>query len=73
MSNNNSNTVTDSGCVPYDPEIDTQYGYQPSEAAGIVFCALFGLSLALHVFQSTYKRQWTFYVFAIGALSELTG
>jgi hypothetical protein len=60
------------GCYPFNLELYGQpsYGYVPSLAAGIVFCSLFGIAMALHVFQTTWKQLWWTYVFAIGSLSR---
>ncbi|CAG8156763.1 unnamed protein product [Penicillium olsonii] len=61
------------GCHPYHPGWQTAYGYVPSEAAGIVFCALFGASLLVHVVQFSWKRMWWLCVFPVGSLVELIG
>ncbi|KAJ7171191.1 RTA1-like protein [Mycena filopes] len=34
------------------------YGYTPSEAAGIVFIVLFGISTLTHAAQATYYKMW---------------
>lgn len=57
-----SNLALQSGCPAYDPTIDTQYGYVPSLAAGVIFVTLFGISLFLHIAQSTWYRSWWGYV-----------
>ncbi len=46
------------------------YGYDPSLAAGILFCVLFGLSMLLHTFTSFRYRTWWQLVFAVGALCK---
>lgn len=58
------------GCVAYDPRISNTYGYVPSEAVGITFIVLFGISTLLHLGQSIWIRQWWTLLFVIGALSE---
>lgn len=57
-----ANLTIQSGCYAYDPTIGTQYGYVPSLAAGITFVSLFGITLFLHIVQSTWSRQWWGYV-----------
>ena len=52
------------------PHVDNSYHYMPSLAAGIVFVALFALSMSGHVVQSIWKRTWWSMVFAAGALSK---
>ncbi|KAJ5817243.1 hypothetical protein N7447_009476 [Penicillium robsamsonii] len=61
------------GCYPYRPDWYPSYGYRPTKAVGIAFCALFGLSMALHIAQFCWKRTWWCSVFAIGCLAELIG
>ncbi|KAJ5371767.1 hypothetical protein N7517_003773 [Penicillium concentricum] len=61
------------GCHAYRPDFSTGYGYIPSKAAGVTFCVLFGLSMALHIAQFCWKRTWWCSVFAIGCLIELIG
>ncbi|KKK23575.1 hypothetical protein ARAM_001314 [Aspergillus rambellii] len=56
-------------CQAYDPSIANEYGYRPSLAAGIVFCALFGVSMILHTVQATFQRTWWCYVFSVGCLA----
>jgi hypothetical protein len=60
-------------CVHPIPGRKSTYGYDPSLAAGIVFCALFGLSMLLHTFASIRYRTWWQLVFSIGALCEVLG
>jgi hypothetical protein len=62
------------GCYPFDISLygQTPYGYVPSTAAGIVFCALFGLSMTIHIFLTAWSRLWWTSVFAIGALSKIS-
>ncbi|KAJ5103076.1 RTA1-domain-containing protein [Penicillium argentinense] len=61
------------GCHAYHDGFSTSYGYVPSEAAGMVFCALFGLSIVAHVIQFSWKRTWWCSVFAIGCAVEILG
>ena len=61
----------ETGCAAFIPGFDTEYGYVPSLGPGAAFSVLFGLSLVGHFIQSVRKRQWTSYMFAIGALSKL--
>jgi len=49
------------------------YGYDPSLAAGVVFCVLFGLSMLAHTFTSFRYRTWWQLVFSVGALTETIG
>ncbi|EAW13698.1 RTA1 domain-containing protein [Aspergillus clavatus NRRL 1] len=65
--------VLNSTCHPLIDGLETSYGYKPSLAAGIVFCVLFGLSMAVHTFQFAWSRQWWCCVFAIGCLTEVLG
>ncbi|RHZ74479.1 hypothetical protein CDV55_108722 [Aspergillus turcosus] len=62
-----------SSCHPLIDGVHTPYGYQPSLAAGIVFCTLFGLSMILHTVQFAWKRTWWCCVFSIGCLTEVLG
>ncbi|KAI1392995.1 RTA1-domain-containing protein [Hypoxylon trugodes] len=55
------------------PGIGYSYGYQPSLAAGITFCALFGIAFFGHLLQLIRLRRWTSALLAIGALTELIG
>ena len=57
-----SNLALQTGCYAYDPTIETQYDYVPSRAASITFLSLFGISLALHIVQTTWTRTWWGYV-----------
>ncbi|CAI7583654.1 unnamed protein product [Penicillium bialowiezense] len=61
------------GCHPYHPGWQTAYGYVPSEGAGIVFCALFAVSMFAHIVQFSWKRTWWMCVFPVGCLVELMG
>ncbi|KAG5658004.1 hypothetical protein KAF25_006955 [Fusarium avenaceum] len=61
------------GCHGLISGIDTSYGYVPTLAVGITFCALFFLSLVGHVIQYIRKRRWTSLAFAVGAMTELIG
>jgi len=67
--------IDDYGCQAFInlPGYQTNYGYMPSLAAGIVFCVLFGISCIVHFIQATYTRAWWFYVFGIGAGVEVMG
>jgi hypothetical protein len=56
------------GCHPYHPGWQTAYGYVPSEGAGIAFCALFAVSMVIHIVQLSWKRTWWLCVFPIGCL-----
>ncbi|KAF2137940.1 uncharacterized protein K452DRAFT_216069, partial [Aplosporella prunicola CBS 121167] len=60
-------------CHAYIEGIDTNYGYVPSEAAGAVFLALFGVSMLAHTYQTVRTRSWWTLVFSIGALTEVIG
>ncbi|KAI1841852.1 hypothetical protein JX265_010838 [Neoarthrinium moseri] len=55
------------------PGFPYSYGYKPSLAAGITFCALFGIAFFGHGFQSIRLRRWTSILLTIGALTELIG
>lgn len=57
-------------CHALIPGIDPPYGYQPSLAAGIVFCVLFGLSMLVHTVQALWKRNWWCFTFVVGCISE---
>ncbi|KAJ5267263.1 RTA1-domain-containing protein [Penicillium angulare] len=57
------------GCHAYVPSMETSYGYIPSEAAGIAFVVLFGLSGLIHIIQFSWKRTWWCSVFTIGCLA----
>ncbi|KAJ5591562.1 RTA1-domain-containing protein [Penicillium hispanicum] len=61
------------GCKAYQEAYSTSYGYIPSEAAGIAFCVLFGLSMTAHTVQFCWKRTWWCCLFSIGCLGELIG
>ncbi|PLB36152.1 RTA1 domain-containing protein [Aspergillus candidus] len=61
------------GCYALIEGHGTAYGYQPSLAAGIVFLALFGLSLLAHTVQMTWTRTWWCAVFSVGCLTEILG
>ncbi|KAJ6483626.1 RTA1-domain-containing protein [Mycena vitilis] len=37
---------------------ENEYGYNPSEAIGILFVVLFGVSTLMHAAQATYCRMW---------------
>jgi hypothetical protein len=57
------------GCHALIPGYKTEYGYVPTQAAGIAFLALFGASLLLHTVQFCWKRTWWCSVFAVGCIS----
>ncbi|RAH48048.1 RTA1 domain-containing protein [Aspergillus brunneoviolaceus CBS 621.78] len=61
------------GCHAYVEGYGTSYGYQPSLAAGIVFCVLFGVSMLAHLVQMVWKRTWWCTVFVLGCAVELIG
>ncbi|EED19947.1 RTA1 domain protein, putative [Talaromyces stipitatus ATCC 10500] len=62
-------------CHAWDPALynDTNYGYVPSLAAGIVFTVLFGLSMIAHTVQFIWTRWWWCSVFSVGAMVEVLG
>ena len=62
--------TTNSSCMAFSADNPNQYGYGPSLGAGITFCTLFGVSMALHTLQVMVKRQFWALVFVIGALSQ---
>ncbi|KAG4438072.1 hypothetical protein IFR05_006438 [Cadophora sp. M221] len=49
------------------------YGYQPSLVAGIIFSALFSISMVLHTITTIRNRLWWQIIFAVGALTEVIG
>jgi len=49
------------------------HGYDPSLAAGLAFCVLFGLSMLAHTFTSFRYRTWWQLVFSVGAICETLG
>jgi len=57
-------------CIAQIPGKNGVYGYEPSLAAGVAFCILFGFSMLGHTFTSIRHRTWWQLVFAIGALCE---
>lgn len=61
------------GCQEFIPGLQNAYGYVPSLAAGIVFCVIFALTGAGHLFRSVQKRRWTSYLFTISSTIELVG
>ncbi|KAI9817373.1 MAG: hypothetical protein M1832_004680 [Thelocarpon impressellum] len=65
--------ATDASCPAYSADVPNQYGYPPSLAAGITFCALFGVTTAVHVVQTVWKREWWTVLFSLGALTEVIG
>ncbi|KAE8442669.1 hypothetical protein EG329_002967 [Mollisiaceae sp. DMI_Dod_QoI] len=66
-------TVNREICVAPIEGQEGPYGYTPSLAAGIVFCALFGFAMLLHTFTSVRYRVWWQLVFTVGALTEVIG
>jgi len=71
--NDTTLALLQNSCHPYIQGLEPSYGYQPSLAAGIVFCTLFGLSMLAHSFQCALKRTWWCSVFAVGCLVEILG
>ncbi|KAJ7732672.1 RTA1-domain-containing protein [Mycena metata] len=64
-------STTNTTTIPIE---NNQYGYNPSEAAGIVFIALFGISTILHIAQATYyKMWWLFPTACLCGVGELVG
>ena len=62
------NSERGKGCIPYDPKaIAPTYGYDPDLAAGIVFTAVFFLSMLAHIVQVAMSRKWWYSAFALGA------
>ena len=62
------NSQRGNGCVPYDPNARApSYGYDPDLGAGIVFTAVFFLSMLAHIVQVTRSRKWWYSAFALGA------
>ncbi|KAH7063679.1 RTA1 like protein-domain-containing protein [Macrophomina phaseolina] len=61
------------GCLAQQPGLKNSYGYVPSEAAGITFISLFGVSTLIHLGQSAWTRQWWTLLFALGGLTEVIG
>ncbi|KAI2604150.1 RTA1-domain-containing protein [Hypoxylon fragiforme] len=55
------------------PGYNFAYGYQPSLAAGIIFCLLFGIAFFGHTLQAIRLRRATSVLLSIGALTELIG
>lgn len=51
------------------PGYNFAYGYQPSLAAGIIFCLLFGIAFFGHTLQAIRLRRATSVLLSIGALS----
>jgi hypothetical protein len=74
MSAADNQTLTDlilrKQCHAYIDGRNPPYNYVPSLGAGIVFCVLFGLSMALHTVQFIWKRTWWSSLFAIGAMGQ---
>lgn len=59
--------------VEYIEGFDYAYGYRPSMVAGAIFCALFGINVFWHLFQTIRFRRWTSILLVIGAITELIG
>lgn len=57
-------------CHAYITGISTPYDYAPSLAAGIAFCAIFGISMLAHIYQASWSRMWWCYLFSIGCLGK---
>ena len=55
-------------CVPYNPSLPQNLGYQPSLAVGAIFSILFGLLAVVHPYQCIgYRNSWQlFFVFGSG-------
>ena len=63
-----SNSQRGKGCVPYDPNaVAPTYGYDPDLGAGIVFTAVFFLSMLAHIVQVIRARKWWYSALALGA------
>ncbi|KAJ6255864.1 hypothetical protein Dda_9323 [Drechslerella dactyloides] len=61
------------GCHAAIPGLEPSYGYFPSQAAGIVFIVLFGLSTIGHIYASFKGRHYWYLCFAIGTIAEMIG
>ncbi|OJJ50570.1 hypothetical protein ASPZODRAFT_56749 [Penicilliopsis zonata CBS 506.65] len=63
------------GCYAYNYDLygATNFGYVPSLAGGIAFCAIFGVFLLVHLLQTVWKRMWWTLLFSLGAMTELIG
>lgn len=60
-------------CLPYNPRIPNPYGYHPSLAPAVVLIVLFGISAAIHAWQSyRYRTPWH-WAFFLGAFFEAVG
>jgi hypothetical protein len=46
------------------------FHYYPSQAAAIIYIALFTITTLLHLFQLSKKRTWYFIPFVIGGTCE---
>ncbi|OJD31201.1 rta1 domain [Diplodia corticola] len=68
-----NNASLRTGCHAYVPGHKTSYGYVPSEAAGIAFVVLFGVSSLLHLGQTLWSRHWWTVLFFIGGITEVIG
>jgi hypothetical protein len=58
------------GCHAPTSGISSMYGYDPTLAAGIAICLLFGLSFSAHVIRGIQLCRWTSFMCILGALSE---
>ncbi|KAH8699306.1 putative RTA1 domain protein [Talaromyces proteolyticus] len=65
--------LRDAKCAAYVEGFKPPYNYVPSLGAGVAFCVLFGLSLAIHTAQFSWKRKWSYVLFSIGTLVEILG
>lgn len=62
------NSQRGKGCVPYNPYATAPtYSYDPDLSAGLVFTAVFFLSMLAHIVQVTISRKWWYSAFALGA------
>jgi len=61
------------GCHAFIPGLEPAYGYEPTLAAGIVYCILFGITFILHLVRSFQYKRWTSYCLFIGSIVEFIG
>ncbi|EGX45288.1 hypothetical protein AOL_s00173g389 [Orbilia oligospora ATCC 24927] len=61
------------GCKALVPGLDPSYGYVPSQASGIIFVVLFGLSTIGHIYSSIKGKNYWYLCFAIGTIAEVIG
>lgn len=61
---------TESTC----PVKDSVYGYKPSMAANVIFCAIFAASMIAHIIQGIRWKSWSFMIaMGIGTFGEAVG